>query len=70
MMDDDPTQDDELIHLLDPHQASNTPNRPFQKGWLYCILLINSHALDSCHTQIVVAYCKVENQKFMLYAPF
>ena len=28
-------QEDEPLLLLDPHQASNTPNRPFQKGGLY-----------------------------------
>ena len=31
-------QDDEPLVLLDPHQASSTPNRPFQKGELYYTL--------------------------------
>ena len=44
MMVDDPSavQDDEPVLLLDPHQASSTPNRPFQKGWLYLIKFIIS----------------------------
>ena len=37
MMQDDTNvlQEDERLLLLDPHQTSGTPNRPFQKGGLY-----------------------------------
>ena len=28
-------QDDKPILLLDPHQPSSTPDRPFKKGWLH-----------------------------------
>ena len=31
-------QEDEPFLLLDPHQGSNTPNRPFQKGGLYSLI--------------------------------